>query len=860
MKYGDTLRQRSIPEWGHYNIDYDYLKDLIKHNTTPGNGKALSIPGQGASIDRAAFGDTFFDVLKSQHDRINLFIKSKSGEIERRLEYIGKQLAHLQARRAAAAPGEGFPARLVEKYAKIDADVTKAGEEIRSLSRFQIAQRTGFQKILKKYKRWTNDREVVQRFKEDVIRQPDSFFQLDLGYLLDQYIDVLGAVRAPLESTRIASPLGEPSEQSSTSRLTKAIEHGSGIDFDVALSTVPLGSHGSRASYWVHTDHIVEVEVLLLQHMRLYVNNGTNPVSRDDSPYATPNRRKSSATVDQYLGNEDDAGMIVLDQEDSFAKKQNTNTIGSSEEVSGTLLARGAGNARWASGEGVVTVGLDTISQDRNTDAILTARLKRKHVATLLDSTTLPDSNGGLSNESPAESVDSASGDVTAVRQWLHEHNGTRPLAGFGSKRTRFVGLHNTLTGGMWASLDRDIFMKQDLQKDLGSSEWLSDSKTGSTSFPHTVLHIRREGHQSPVLIQLLDRSHLLERVRGFSLETHAVWECSKPSSMSQPIWVPLLQGDIRKLPAPLKRRRRKADSTNGSSVQISPPQTSTSATSAASPYRETSATSASEFVDPPPLRAFRKKSRRPFAEHAESTHPDGPPEQQRYWNEYDHPEDEEEGYYIYMDPDATVKYPGQEFLEAISRKARGLFGMTRIDKEDSPPSTSADYESSDEETADENPSGVRNGYGTIATNPFQETKSEGYFSNLFNAFRSPQREVQSLRHESERRSLLHEIHVRQHEREMAKLQVYSSCLGAGAILDITLCILTMTTRRKLRGEADLAIIIGVICNLLLLLVAVTSMRTRMERLGWVHQGSVFVSALAMMVIDAWLFRWALNL
>jgi hypothetical protein len=94
----------------------------------------------------------------------------------------------------------------------------------------------------------------------------------------------------------------------------------------------------------------------------------------------------------------------------------------------------------------------------------------------------------------------------------------------------------------------------------------------------------------------------------------------------------------------------------------------------------------------------------------------------------------------------------------------------------------------------------------------------------------------------------------------MAKLQLYSSCLAAAVVLDIVLSILTMTTRRKLRGEVDIAIIIGVICNLLLLLIAVTSMRTRMERLGWVHQGSVFVIALTMMAVDAWLFRWALNL
>lgn len=141
MKYGDTLRQRSIPEWGHCkcptlhcvtvsanscaladNIDYDYLKELIKHQTTPGTNKAVSIPGQGESTERA-FGDTFFKVLAEQHDRINLFIRSKSGEIERRLEHISKTLHHLRTKRDPASGR--LHARTVERYAKIEADVLR---------------------------------------------------------------------------------------------------------------------------------------------------------------------------------------------------------------------------------------------------------------------------------------------------------------------------------------------------------------------------------------------------------------------------------------------------------------------------------------------------------------------------------------------------------------------------------------------------------------------------------------------------------------------------------------------------------------------------------------------------------------
>lgn len=120
----DTLSQRACADSRPDNIDYDYLKDLIKHQTTPGTNKAVSIPGQGESSERA-FGDEFLQVLLAQHTRINLFVRSKSGEIERRLDHIGKSLEQLRQKQCISPPGTRLPARTVEKYAKIDADVTR---------------------------------------------------------------------------------------------------------------------------------------------------------------------------------------------------------------------------------------------------------------------------------------------------------------------------------------------------------------------------------------------------------------------------------------------------------------------------------------------------------------------------------------------------------------------------------------------------------------------------------------------------------------------------------------------------------------------------------------------------------------
>ncbi|KAF3011247.1 hypothetical protein E8E13_011655 [Curvularia kusanoi] len=777
MKYGDTLRQRSIPEWGHFNIDYDYLKDLIKHQTTSGTNKAVSIPGQGTGSTEKAFSETFLRVLQAQHDRINLFVRSKSGEIERRLEHIGKSLEQLRFSRSHEAR---LPARTVERYAKIDADVARTAEEIRSLSRFVVVQRTGFAKILKKYKRWTKDRELPRTFKDETSSRPDSLFQLDLGYLLDQYIDVLGALRSVFEGDNgTATRNGDIDAQLPAARITKALEHDDQLDFDLALSTVPLGTHGQKATYWVHSDHVVEVQVMLLQHMRLHTKS-TNSQSRRGSANATPRRRQSSSgNSDRYFGNEDHVGLQVLDYAEAFAIKQNASTIGSIEEDKGNVGIKAAANVRFSTAaEAAIVVCTATNPRTQSAGDLKIAKLKRKFTEAFLDtSKPLPDKQN-VRFVDRTGSFTAGEEETQSIRQWLMEHQEITPIAGIGAKRTRFAGLHNNSSGGIWATLDREIFMKESLLKDLANDDWTQTATPGAAMFPHAILEVRREGTQAGTLIQMLDRSHLVERVRGFSIEAHAVWTCCRPSSMSAPHWISLLDKDIRKLPEPVKRRSRKnRGSVSASNTQCSPPMTSTSNTSfdgqlSPSTLRngESSATSAQDFVDPPSLQAFRKKPRKSYVDHTPVVREE--PEMQRYWNEYDNPEDEEEGYYIYVDPNASVKFPGQETLEAWTKKTRQLFGMRLQAEERSLLSAADDGTTDDEESGSESALGwtPRTNYGTISTR--NGSAHEGYFSSLFRGRMNPHHDMEAMQ---ERRTLLSELETREQERERTKFRFYSS-------------------------------------------------------------------------------------
>jgi hypothetical protein len=228
------------------------------------------------------------------------------------------------------------------------------------------------------------------------------------------------------------------------------------------------------------------------------------------------------------------------------------------------------------------------------------------------------------------------------------------------------------------------------------------------------------------------------------------------------------------------------------------------------------------------------------------------PEVQQRYWNEYDHPEDEESGYYIYVDPDAPVKFPGQDLFEAMTRSTKRLFGM-RDSADQASLSTTED--SDDDDTVDLSPIIHAANYGTINSHG-QSARHEGYFSTLFRSLRDPRHDAELLQ---ERRALLGQVETHQHKTEMTKLRFYSTALGAAMVLDLILSLMVMTSRRKERGAVDAGVLLGTICTLILCIVAVISMRTRKERLGWAHQGAVLSIAGAVVALDVLLLLWVLR-
>jgi hypothetical protein len=263
----------------------------------------------------------------------------------------------------------------------------------------------------------------------------------------------------------------------------------------------------------------------------------------------------------------------------------------------------------------------------------------------------------------------------------------------------------------------------------------------------------------------------------------------------------------------------------------------------------DTSVTSAAEFAEEAPsLQAFRKKKKPSMAPEQSQ------PEQQRYWNEYDNPEDADDGYYLYIDPDAEVKFPGQELFEGLARKTRMLFGIKEQSEEDSCVSSA---ETSEDEDFPVQPP---NGYGTFASSDVMP-HTQGYFSGLFRKYRDPQHDVEVLlsqRRETarEHRSLLRELEVRRHRAETTKLYFYTTCLAMALVIDALLGTMTMTSRKKEVGVVDIVVLLGTVINLMLGVTAIISMQSGKENLGWLHRGVVYVVFTVIVAVDIIFFIW----
>lgn len=511
----------------------------------------MTIPGhENEARALQAFENEFFAELVDQHQRVDLFVQSKAGEIHRRLIHLDRQVGQLQ-QRFPSYHTQKVSVRCLERFAKAEDTAEKAGEEIRSLARFVGAQKLAFIKLLKKYRKWTSSLALESRFQAKVLNQPTAFARRDFQPLLTLYNNVLAAVRAPFECdnkvpnqqrngnyqpslknttapelngvakqrTIISDNASGDIPQSTAASIQAVCQNSSDMVFDTALAVLPLGRLGGKASYWVHPDNLVELHVLLLQYTRL--RRHLNPDKSDSGADLSrcQSRRTSRSGTGNCLVNagDEDVGLVICDDLQKFASRQSSAPISDTEEAAGGVLEKAAAAVRYPlDGEAIVAINTSSknIRDSKFWGPFRRLGIKKKTVRHLFDPRQSTSARDRLINEQ-GSAYDEENLDL--IQDWLKDHQEIQPLVQLQCKRTRFIGLKHDQSSGTWATLDRDIIMKKTprgffntKEGDLGFDE-MEDH--GSVSFPFAVLEVRYEGNPKTDLLAALDETHLVRRI-----------------------------------------------------------------------------------------------------------------------------------------------------------------------------------------------------------------------------------------------------------------------------------------------------------------------------------------------------------
>lgn len=859
------------------NVDYNDLKRLIKIRTTRGQGGALTIPGHSNEAKALqTFEDDFFAQLVDQHQRVDLFVQSKAGEINRCLIHLDKQVGQLQ-QRYAPFQARKVSVRRLERYAKAEEAVERAGEEVRSLARFVGAQRLAFIKLLKKYKKWTLSSSLENRFRKKVLDRPNAFSKREFEPLLTQYNNVLAAVRARFEHSGIeshgaatlserateyqaktmhgtaskgdktaekrgiqpSSAAGKPSD-SVAARLQAACQNESNVDFDTDLASLPMGESGGKATYWVHPDNLVELHVLLLQYTRLRrVSSSCETVSAADGSRQQHRRGLTKGDGSCLMrGGGDDAGVLICDDLQRFVSRRSSAPISDTEVLLGGVPEKALATARYSSGgEAVVVVSscLSDVAKRRTSGPFIKAKIKRKDVRQLFGSGT---PTSAIDKHLRDEDVE----DLRCIQKSLSGDPEVRPLVQLQCKRTRFVGLKNGNTGGFWGLLDRDISMRR-------IPEGFFDTKAGNLSFtdsdggqvarfPYAVLEVRYEGSSATDLLAILDETNLTERIRGFSIGTHAVSTLCKPQGMPPPYWLPALDKDIRKLPSTVKiatspisaKQLSPSSSTVG---KASTPANSTgdgpSSSGFSLPAFESSATSVPNTPGPS-VKASPKRKRRIRGDKRLRQHV-AQPRPQRYWNEYDDGDEysENEPFAIYIDPNEPTFPHASKAISSLAAHAKraskkvGLWLRSSADATNGTPSaTDDDHPYVNHVATPEDDSG----HDDSLTAPLlYYTRQRPYFT-------------------------FHDRHVvddRYHHpyrgRELPLARCCVASFVASFVLLLVAAMMASAGRRKAMFEVDVGVVTGVVFSLVFAIAGVLSMLTRREDVGIAQRILVFAAS-----------------
>lgn len=775
MKFGETLYQRSVPKWAAYNLNYNELKRLIKLRTTNGAPSPVPIPGQ-SDHRWSLLEDEIFALLKEQYDNIGLFLRSKHGEIERRLAYLDKSV---RSAKRSANLHSGRPSLQARKYQRLIQEAESIGEDVQALSRFAAVQKTAFRKILKKYRKWTGSSHLQSRMETEVFTS--GLLDLNLTDQM-QHISVQSATIKDLE-TALLNPEAANNQRrkSSTTKLespvtqiTKAAQLGP-LQFDVAIASVPFGEAAGTACFWIHVDNLEEARVLLLRHMRAIDLN--NILSRSSSSDTLTDVENPSATPQ-------DTHAAYFDNTHRFLR-----------DTSSHSPSKIAMSARWSQEKRALITMSDMLPRsDENTTLII----KRKELAIALDR------NKPLPKERNANTAN-----ISTVKDFLSQHRDFKPLCELRCSRLRYSGLNNSAEVGTFAALDTNISFRAFSPDSITSPD---NPDVEKEMFPHAVLQIRWEFGRKPEVVRAFETTHLAESVPDFTLETAAIH--SRNPGLIKPSWTLLLEQDIRKVPMLTRQSKTNSISTGttsgpsstGESVfSVIAEQSAGSETSPVASTRGFPTESSDKTIRP------KKKKARILAQSPNRT------SAARYYSEYDDPDSElyqQEAYAIYVDPDAEA--PGVATMKKVGSAISRVFTSLWPDSEKSDKQV-------DDRTPLLNDRGSQDEGDQSSDSDIEESGKKGNNKPQYKGLQGHMRPAERYRRRLSRR---------QRAFESTLIRMYSGLTALSYVFLLMSAIILSTGRKKELVPVDLGATVGVVMAVLCMVLSIALVYMRKTPIG----------------------------
>ncbi|KAG5361621.1 hypothetical protein CJU90_3009 [Yarrowia sp. C11] len=656
MKYGSELSQRSVPEWKSHNLDYDEIKTLIKRATTDNTKDPTS-------------ETHVLEALKSEFEHISLFVRSKTGEIDRRIIHCQKTIDHIAEddrvkEESYAAQGKSYAHHLNSKRRqtrlyKLRTEINRVTVEVQNLARFIGVQRTGFRKLLKKYAKWSGKQTLHQSFLP-ILEGVYSFTQQDFTPVF-------------LELSFIFETLRQAKYQSINTYIGNALGERDGSDpaqFDTEMVTLATNMPNAGAvAMWVHPDHITELKVMLLKTMSFVDSPKTlrqkgevlaTSVDTAQGPGTPTLSRRPSLTLTRALSDShvtEYSHAVYLDDPRKLISIQTNTEPGQIRWVDVLPSDGQAGDGDADSPH--QTMHLSEASPEIDPDYVLCAPVGGfRHFAASRISRDLADAIYHSNLEDVKWEIDNLNGSGKLAVEWVAKRNAV-PLSQASMHRSRFlfedslsmsigerrksvsIFEQGTPSGSaldnpnesskVWATLDEEISVKR-----AGFHSHFSKDGPKSALFPYAVLEVKWKGLK-PQWIEDIEKSHLVHVVEGFSVYSHSIALFHAQALSKPPHWMKTLNKvDLLKLP-PKKVREETPDST-GNSAQLQLSRDTPSQLQSGSILLNSSPGSIPSLTD----------------ELSDTSQETTEPPKVRYWNEFDNPEDGEDdsGIFIYTNGD----------------------------------------------------------------------------------------------------------------------------------------------------------------------------------------------------------------